>query len=99
MVSPRTRKVDLLKSRSFLVYCITDNFFSSCLWSTISPLSRCITISRYDSGAPNPYIDETVATTIASFLSINALVADNRICSICSLIDASLAMYVSEDGT
>ncbi len=57
-----------------------------------SPLLRFKTIFKYDSGAPKPYIAETEATTIVSLASINALVADNLICSICSLILASFAM-------
>ena len=36
---------------------------------------------------------------MVSFLSNKALVADKRICSICSLIEASFAIYVSEVGT
>ena len=36
---------------------------------------------------------------IASRRSSSAFVADSRICSMCSLIEASFSMYVSLDGT
>jgi len=35
---------------------------------------------------------ETVATMIASLRSSSALVAESRICSMCSLVEASFAM-------
>ena len=44
-------------------------------------------------------LDETVATMMASDLSSNALVADRRICSMCSLIEASFSINVSDEGT
>ena len=42
---------------------------------------------------------ETLDTIIESRRSSIALVADKRICSICSLTDASLSINVSDDGT
>ncbi len=42
---------------------------------------------------------ETVATMITSRRSSSALVADSRICSMCSFTEASFSMKVSEDGT
>ena len=48
----------------------------------------------------NPvYVAETVATTRQSLRSNNALVAESRICSMCSLTEASFSIKVSEDGT
>ncbi len=44
-------------------------------------------------------MQDTLATTITSRRSSNALVAAWRILSISSLIDASFSMYVSVDGT
>ena len=47
---------------------------------------------KYASGSPSPYIAETEATIIESFLSIKAFVADNRICSMCWLTEASFSI-------
>ena len=44
-------------------------------------------------------MDDTVATMTQSACSSRALVADSRICSLWSLIDASFSMYVSVEGT
>ena len=44
-------------------------------------------------------MDDTVATMIESGRSSSALVADSRICSMCSLIEASFSMKVSLEGT
>ena len=42
---------------------------------------------------------DTVATMMESLRSSSALVADRRICSMCSLIEASFSIYVSLEGT
>ena len=42
---------------------------------------------------------DTVATMTTSRRSSSDLVADRRICSMCSLIDESFSMYRSRDGT
>jgi len=42
---------------------------------------------------------DTVATMMASLRSSRALVADSRICSMCSFTEASFSMNVSDDGT
>ncbi len=44
-------------------------------------------------------MQDTVVTMMASLRSSSALVADRRICSIWSLIEASFSMKVSDDGT
>ena len=44
--------------------------------------------------------NETLETVINGFLTVRKdLVAESLICSICSLRDASIAIYVSETGT
>ena len=47
------------------------------------------------SGLPRPYMHETLATTITSFLSARDAVAESLSLSISSLIAESFAMYVS----
>ncbi|MET3144391.1 UNVERIFIED_ORG: hypothetical protein ABIB63_000189 [Xanthomonas axonopodis] len=42
---------------------------------------------------------DTVATTSESRRDSKVLVADKRICSMCSLIELSFSMKVSDDGT
>ena len=44
-------------------------------------------------------MDDTVATMMESLRSSSALVADSRICSMCSFTEESFSMKVSDDGT
>ena len=60
----------------------------SIFWLTII----VITLFLYSSGFPNPYIHETLATTITSFLSSRDLVAECLNFSISSLISASFSI-------
>jgi hypothetical protein len=81
------------------VYCISVRRRISSRWSMRSPrdhvqhhlevlLGRAQAVDRRDR-----------ATMIASRRSSSALVADSRICSMCSLIELSFSMKVSDDGT
>ena len=93
--SPLTLNVPLEKSTSFLSYWISISFFITSSLSFIIPCLRLIVSFLYSSGLPNPYMQDTEATIITSFLSNNADVAECLSLSISSFIDASFSINVS----
>ena len=74
---------------------------SSNSWSSSnsSPLKRGIILFLYSCGDPSPYIQDTDETTMTSFLSNNALVAECLNLSISSFIFESFSIKVSVLGT
>ncbi len=80
---------------SFLSYCISTNFLIISSLSFSIPSLKDIVNFLYSSGLPSPYMQDTEATIITSFLSNKAAVAECLNLSISSFIDASFSIYVS----
>ena len=98
-VSPLSLNVPLVTTRSFLTYCCRISSSNSWSSSNSSPLKRGIILFLYSWGEPRPYIQDTDETTMTSFLSSNALVAECLNLSISSFIFESFSIKVSVLGT
>ena len=90
--SPLTLKVPLFKSKSFLSYNISTSFFNTSSLGVVSPTLRVNIFFLYSSTSPIPYIHDTEATTMTSFLDIKLDVALCLNSSISSFIDESFSI-------
>ena len=98
-MSPLTEKLPLFNSFIDLEYWLLTNEVRSFeIWIS-SSIEISITCFLNSLGFPIPYMHETDATTIMSFLPYNKdEVALSLYFSICSFIDKSFSIYSPDEG-